>query len=81
MGYKKHTIISYLCNDSSVRTQMEMYRLAYSSWDDVEIAAIKSISSLYEKDYMQFLKVYFYNKPAVAWAVAVDCLAKTHFFF
>lgn len=28
---------------------------------DVEIAAIKSVSALYEKDYMSFLKVYFYN--------------------
>lgn len=30
---------------------------------DVEIAAIKSISALYEKNYMDFLKVYFYNNP------------------
>lgn len=30
---------------------------------DVEVAAIKSISALYEKDYMSFLKVYFYNNP------------------
>ncbi len=30
---------------------------------DVELAAIKSISILYEKDYMSFLKVYFYNNP------------------
>src|SRR3989344_5963259 len=31
---------------------------------DVELAAIKSISALYEKEYMNFLKVFFYNKPA-----------------
>lgn len=30
---------------------------------DVELAAIKSISALADKDYMQFLKVYFYNNP------------------
>lgn len=30
---------------------------------DVEMAAIKSIYSLYEKSYMDFLKVYFYNNP------------------
>ncbi len=30
---------------------------------DVEIAAIKSIYFLYDKDFMQFLKIYFYNKP------------------
>jgi hypothetical protein len=30
---------------------------------DVEMASIKSIYALYEKPYMQFLKVYFYNKP------------------
>lgn len=30
---------------------------------DVEKAAIKSISTLYDKDYMNFLKVYFYNNP------------------
>lgn len=31
---------------------------------DVELAAIKSISVLYEKEYMNFLKVFFYNHPA-----------------
>jgi len=31
---------------------------------DVESAAIKSISVLYEKEYMDFLKVFFYNHPA-----------------
>lgn len=31
---------------------------------DVESAAIKSISALYEKEYMNFLKVFFYNHPA-----------------
>ena len=31
---------------------------------DVELAAIKSISALADKDYMQFLKVYFYNHPS-----------------
>ena len=31
---------------------------------DVETSAIKSISFLYDKDYMKFLKVYFYNKPS-----------------
>ena len=31
---------------------------------DVESAAIKSISVLYEKEYMNFLKVFFYNHPA-----------------
>lgn len=30
---------------------------------DVEISAIKSISVLQDKDYMQFLKIYFYNNP------------------
>ncbi len=30
---------------------------------DVEASAIKSISVLYDKEYMQFLKVYFYNNP------------------
>ena len=30
---------------------------------DVEIAAIKSIYFLYDKDFMQFLKIFFYNKP------------------
>jgi hypothetical protein len=30
---------------------------------DVELAAIKSISLLYDKDYMSFLKVFFYNHP------------------
>jgi len=30
---------------------------------DVEIAAIKSISMLYDKEYMNFLKVLFYNTP------------------
>ncbi len=30
---------------------------------DVEIASIKSISALYEKEYMNFLKVFFYNNP------------------
>ncbi len=30
---------------------------------DVELAAIKSVNSLYEKDYMDFLKVFFYNNP------------------
>lgn len=30
---------------------------------DVEVAAIKSIYALYEKDYMDFLKVLFYNNP------------------
>lgn len=31
---------------------------------DVELASIKSISVLYEKEYMSFLKVFFYNHPA-----------------
>lgn len=31
---------------------------------DVEIAAIKSISILYDKEYMNFLKVLFYNSPS-----------------
>jgi len=31
---------------------------------DVELASIKSISVLYEKEYMNFLKVFFYNHPA-----------------
>lgn len=30
---------------------------------DVEFAAIKSISMLYDKPYMNFLKVFFYNNP------------------
>lgn len=30
---------------------------------DVEAAAIKSIYGLYDKTYMDFLKVYFYNNP------------------
>lgn len=30
---------------------------------DVEISAIKSISALYDKEYMNFLKVYLYNHP------------------
>ncbi len=30
---------------------------------DVELLAIKSISVLYEKEYMNFLKVFFYNNP------------------
>lgn len=30
---------------------------------DVELAAIKSISALSDKEYMQFLKIYFYNNP------------------
>ncbi len=30
---------------------------------DVEAAAIKSVSMLYDKEYMNFLKVYFYNNP------------------
>jgi hypothetical protein len=30
---------------------------------DVELYAIKSISALQDKDYMKFLKVYFYNNP------------------
>lgn len=30
---------------------------------DVELAAIWSISLLYDKDYMSFLKIYFYNHP------------------
>lgn len=30
---------------------------------DVETSAIKSISFLYDRDYMKFLKVYFYNNP------------------
>lgn len=30
---------------------------------DVELAAIKSISVFYEKEYMNFLKVFFYNNP------------------
>lgn len=30
---------------------------------DVESAAIKSISMLYDKEYMDFLKVFFYNNP------------------
>ncbi len=31
---------------------------------DVEKAAIKAISALYNEEYMGFLKVYFYNNPA-----------------
>lgn len=31
---------------------------------DVELAAIRSISVLYEKEYLDFLKVFFYNHPA-----------------
>lgn len=31
---------------------------------DVEIASIKSISMLYDKEYMNFLKVLFYNQPS-----------------
>lgn len=30
---------------------------------DVEIASIKSISILYDKEFMSFLKVFFYNNP------------------
>ena len=30
---------------------------------DVETSAIKAISFLYNKDFMQFLRVYFYNNP------------------
>lgn len=30
---------------------------------DVELSAIKSISALYDKEYMNFLKVFFYNHP------------------
>jgi hypothetical protein len=30
---------------------------------DVESAAIRSISALYGQDYMEFLKVFFYNHP------------------
>lgn len=30
---------------------------------DVEKLAIKAVSTLYNKDYMSFLKVYFYNNP------------------
>lgn len=30
---------------------------------DVEVAAIKSVSLLYDKEYMNFLKVFFYNNP------------------
>ncbi len=30
---------------------------------DIEIAAIKSVSVLYDKEYMSFLKVFFYNNP------------------
>ena len=30
---------------------------------DVETAAIKSIAILYDKEYMNFLKVFFYNNP------------------
>ena len=30
---------------------------------DVETAAIKSISLLYDKDYMKSLKIFFYNNP------------------
>lgn len=30
---------------------------------DVEVAAIKSLSALYDKDFMSFLKVFFYNNP------------------
>ena len=30
---------------------------------DVEAAAIKSISMLYDEEYMNFLKVFFYNNP------------------
>ncbi len=30
---------------------------------DVEVAATKSIYSLYDNPYMEFLKVYFYNNP------------------
>lgn len=31
---------------------------------DVEKAAIKAVSALYNKEYMGFLKVYFYNNPS-----------------
>jgi hypothetical protein len=31
---------------------------------DVEVAAIKSISTLADRDYMSFLKVFFYNNPS-----------------
>jgi hypothetical protein len=30
---------------------------------DVELAAVKSISMLYDKEYMNFLKILFYNDP------------------
>ena len=30
---------------------------------DVEVSAIKSIIFLYDKDFMQFLKIYLYNNP------------------
>jgi hypothetical protein len=30
---------------------------------DVETASIKSVFALYEKSFMEFLKVYFYNNP------------------
>ena len=37
----------------------ENVRLKY----DVEAAAIKSVYALYEKPYLEFIKVYFYNNP------------------
>ena len=37
----------------------EQVRLKY----DVETAAIKSIYGLYEKPFMEFLKIFFYNHP------------------
>ncbi len=48
------------CNDFFNFINEQKPRLKY----DVELAAIKSISVLSEKSYMDFLKVFFYNKPA-----------------
>lgn len=52
--FEKNKPDFFLCIDS------ENPKLKY----DVELAAIKSISILYEKEYMNFLKVFFYNHPA-----------------
>lgn len=51
--FEKHKQDFFQCIDS------DDPKLKY----DVELAAIKSVNSLYEKDYMDFLKVFFYNNP------------------
>jgi len=51
--FEKHKNDFFRCIDD------ENPKLKY----DVEAAAIKSVSSLYDKDYMELLKVYFYNNP------------------